>query len=73
MSCIKCKSERIVEIVAKCNDLCHITENHTGLKHEGYNIYGSGGDYLEINLCLQCGQIQDNFPMEDLNIEGEND
>ena len=26
---------------------------------------GEGGDYIEFSLCLDCGKVQDSFPITD--------
>ena len=29
---------------------------------------GGGGDYIDISYCLECGQIQDKFPIAEEDI-----
>ena len=64
MNC-KCGSKRIAEIGAKCSDLCYTVL--PGRKEiDGYAVDGigiGGGDYVEFNYCLDCGQIQGTFPI----------
>lgn len=71
--CNKCDSDRIVSINAKCSDLCTTTFNKTELN--GYvpdDIGIGGGDCIEIDFCLSCGQIQsDVFPVDTAGIEKE--
>lgn len=65
MACQKCSSIRIFSINAKCSDLCNVVSN-TGLEHDGYvpeNIGIGGGDYVEFDYCIDCGQIQGQFPI----------
>ena len=66
MSCFTCKSEKIAIISAKCGDLC-VVEYPDGTEHVGYVPddlgFDSGyGDYVNITLCLNCGQVQAMFP-----------
>jgi hypothetical protein len=71
MNCLRCNSERIIEVSAKCSDLCH-TSSDTG-ETEGYvpgDLGIGGGDYIEFAHCLNCGQIQDEFPLPPAEIEG---
>lgn len=64
MSCQRCGSERVANLQAKCNDCCGITFRD-GTIMEGYVPQQTGvgsGDYIEIDYCLDCGQIQGEFP-----------
>jgi len=64
MKCQRCKSKRIANIEGKSSD-CNA--GHVGDK--GWNGYIpddlgiGGGDYFSLTWCLDCGQIQDNFPL----------
>ena len=58
----KCGSDRILGINAKCSDL--FIMSYKELEYDGYvptslpfgkNGYG---DYVEMDICLDCGQIQ---------------
>lgn len=63
MSC-KCGSERIASIIAKSNDCNAITIGDD--EYMGYIPYEfgiGGGDQVEFSWCLDCGQIQGNFPI----------
>lgn len=63
MNCQDCKSERILELSAKCSDCCGYTLGN--FSSDGYVPAGlgiGGGDYVEFNLCLDCGKIQGKFP-----------
>jgi hypothetical protein len=56
-------------ISAKCSDQCYIDYN--GAKQNSYvpeNIGLGGGDYIEFDFCLNCGQIQGDFPLEEVQI-----
>ena len=66
MICKKCNSERVATINAKCSDMCQIITDE--INQDGYvphNIGIGGGDYIEFDYCLECGQIQGDFPVED--------
>jgi hypothetical protein len=52
--------------MGKCSDLCYI-EYPDGTDHEGYVPKGlniGGDDFIRINLCLNCGKIAGDFPVE---------
>jgi hypothetical protein len=70
MICIKCDSRRILYVRAKCSDQCYTAAN--GNEVNGYvpNDMGlGGGDYIEISLCMDCGQVQSVFPLPETRIE----
>lgn len=62
----KCGSSRILEVCAKCSDLCS-WRTAGGEWQEGYVPTGKGigedMDYVEIAFCMDCGQIQGKFPL----------
>lgn len=65
-----CKSTRIVSINAKCSDLCNVTSAKG--EYEGYvpdDLGIGGGDYVEFEFCLNCGQIQGDFPLGKADVE----
>lgn len=67
MKCSQCESERIVEFSCKCSDLSY-TRWWDGKEQSGYvpSVLGIGdgsGDYVELELCINCGQLQ-NFEAE---------
>lgn len=70
MQC-KCGSQKIVSILAKCNDMFSCF-SQDGREHDGYvdnNIINIGkGDYIEFSVCLDCNKIQ-----HDLRPKTEND
>lgn len=64
--CDNCGSESILEISAKCNDMCVL--NFRGIEHEGYvprDLPIGGGDYIEVDICLDCGKAQGIEEIED--------
>lgn len=65
MSCQRCNSDSIVNVNGKCSDLCHWT--YKDQEFDGYAtmpVIGHG-DYIKIKYCLDCGQIQGNFPVDE--------
>ncbi len=70
MSCQRCQSQRINSVTAKCSDLCG--GNVKGRDYEGYvpaDLGIGGGDYVEFSYCMDCGQMQNNFPLPQSTIE----
>lgn len=62
-NCQRCESDRILNLMAKCSDLCSVEIK--GAKDHGYVPGGlgiGGDDYVEFRLCLDCGQVQGEFP-----------
>lgn len=58
-NCTRCKSTRLLYVGAKTSDMCWArlgTHDHNGYVPEGFGI--GGGDYLDIEFCLDCGQVQ---------------
>lgn len=67
MICQRCKSNRIVTVSGKTSDLFSMKYRDTNKLYNGYVPYGigiGGGDYMKFDYCLNCGQIQDNFPLD---------
>lgn len=65
MTCQKCKGNRVVHNTVKCSDKCFVTFP-SGKEYEGYvpgNLGIGGGDYVKFSHCLDCGQIQGEFPV----------
>jgi len=74
MNCTKCGSDRVAEISGKCSDLCWVKVGNK--EHDGYvpwDMQIGGGDYVEFNYCLDCGQIQGTFPLPPAKIEFEDE
>jgi hypothetical protein len=73
-SCQKCKSDRIITAQGKVSD-CF--DAHIGEKD--YNGYVPGdlgigsGDYMEVEYCADCGQMQGDFPLQPTELESEDD
>ena len=52
--------------MGKSSDLCHIEMGEAEYDGECPRDIGiGGGDYINIDYCLECGKIQGNFPIED--------
>jgi hypothetical protein len=67
MKCTRCESVRIAQVSAKCSDLCCVQQD--GQDKDGYVPYGmgiGGGDYVQFEWCLECGQMQGKFPVSNL-------
>jgi hypothetical protein len=75
MTCMRCQSERVADAGGKCSDMSHFSVGE--IDYNGYVPYDvgiGGGDYIEIRYCLDCGQMQGNFPLPLSPIEkGEED
>jgi len=65
MHCQRCGSERILSISIKCCD--GFFANLKGKEYLGYapDIRNIGkGDYIKPKICLDCGQLQGDFPVK---------
>jgi len=68
--CTDCNSRRVLELTAKCSDCCGYSIGN--LSGDGYVPQGlgiGGGDYVEFNICLDCGQVQGQFPRPKSDLE----
>ena len=71
-SCQKYKSNRIMSISGKTSDC--FGANYLGKEYDGYvlsDVGIGGGDYIELLYCVQCGQIQGQFPIEEKIIQDQ--
>lgn len=62
-TCQRCKSARVLSVCTKSSDLNHF-ELH-GRERNGYVLGDLGvgeGDYLDFEVCLDCGQMQGEYP-----------
>lgn len=68
--CQRCNSDRLLEMSAKCCDAFYGSykdkEIESGYAPSIQNV--CGGDYVDAIICLECGQVQGVFPVEDSNI-----
>lgn len=67
-----CKSSRLLYVNGKTSDLCFMRMGER--EHDGYVPRWSGvasdcGDYLEFDLCLDCGKVQGKFPKKPIPLE----
>lgn len=68
---MKCKfgcGSRILDVSGKPSDRNFVIATHLDAEKEGYVPYGlgiGGGDYIEFELCLDCGRIQSDWPIDD--------
>jgi hypothetical protein len=72
LKCFNCGGPNIVEVNAKCSDMCVVEKADEDILLEGYvprNIGIGSGDYIDFDYCLDCGQIQDDWPKEFLNFK----
>lgn len=71
MECQKCGSDRIMIISGKCADLFYAS--YKSHEIDGYvpDDIGlkDGGDYVDLDYCLECGQIQGEWPISDPDFE----
>ena len=64
MTCQRCNSSRILNVSSKVSDRFFAqigSKEHSGYVPGGIGL--DGGDYMAFAYCLDCGQIQDHFPM----------
>lgn len=69
-NCFNCKSDRLAEVNGKCSDMCYV--NLCSTYHNGYvphDMNIGGGDYIRITYCLDCGQMQGEFPLPPTKLE----
>jgi hypothetical protein len=70
MICKGCKSPRILQVSAKCADCFTVAVG--GHEHDGYvpGDLGIGdGDYVEFDMCMNCGRVQGSFPLAEAELE----
>lgn len=68
MKCQRCSSDRILTTNSKSSDLNNF--EYAGVESSPYSYvpYGlniGGGDYIELEICLECGQLQGEWPAKD--------
>jgi len=72
MECQSCKSERLADVTAKCNDMCMFSVG--GKESDDYapiDVGLGGGSYVDFCYCLDCGQMQGEWPVEPCILEEE--
>ena len=66
MPCQRCDSERVLYASAHCSDCFQVRgaiHEYTGYVPDDLGI--GGGDNMTIEYCLDCGQIQGEFPISE--------
>ena len=70
MNCQKCGSDRIICVGAKVSD--RFSASIGDREYDGYvpsDLGIGGGDYLDVDYCADCGQIQGKFPLPPTELE----
>lgn len=74
-NCRRCQSKRIANLSAKCDDRCSVTvagkDKRSDYVPRGLGI--GGGDYVDFSWCLDCGQMQNSFPLRLSSIEEDDE
>lgn len=68
--CQRCKSTRVASISGKSSDMN--TTRIADKRDDGYVPYDmgiGGGDYIKLEFCLDCGQLQGAFPLPPTELE----
>jgi hypothetical protein len=68
MACKKCGSSRELQVQAKCDDRCAVSNVFTGEDLAGGVPAGLNigeGDYVRLRFCMQCGTLAGKFPVAD--------
>jgi hypothetical protein len=70
--CQRCKSARVIKFNGKSGDLSSVWLG--GKEHDGYvpsDMNIGGGDYVRFYVCLDCGQMQGNWPVPRTDMEDD--
>lgn len=80
-TCMHCPSIRIVKMGGKVRDqfwCSGVTKEGKEWNYEGYvpDVFSDpasfgGGDYFGIDFCLDCGKVQEKFPVRVLSLESK--
>jgi hypothetical protein len=68
--CQRCSSPRLGRILARCSDMCSV--DIASRHFHGYvprDLGVGGGDDVNFDYCLNCGQIQGMFPLPTTEME----
>ena len=74
MGCQECTSKRILSLYGKCNDRSNSSMQEYDHEHNGYAPHIDnvcGGDDIQFDVCLDCGQIQGEWPLDITEFEEE--
>ncbi len=66
----ECRSSRILTIRARAKDMHSYSMKEMEAFQMYAMIFSSDGDTTEITLCLECGQVQGEFPYPETYFEG---
>lgn len=64
----ECGSSRTMTLNGKVSDMFSMHIPHMSVDHNGYVPWGfsvGNGDYLRMNICMDCGRIQNFKPLTD--------
>ena len=68
--CQRCSSSRLARVRAHCSDLCSVDLAGRHLHDYVPRDLGiGGGDDVQFDYCLDCGQIQGKFPLPRASME----
>lgn len=74
-TCQQCKSDRILYVNGKTSDCFTAHAYYKKLEHDGYVMkdigLGDDSDCIILSYCLECGQIQGQWPIKDHEIDEE--
>jgi len=79
MECDNCGGDRVANINGKCSDRFSLQLGELEIEDDYVpSDFGiGGGDYIEFELCLDCGKLQGDFPLEitelEMNDESDDD
>jgi hypothetical protein len=69
-NCKQCKSKRIAKVDGKTSDMCYISINgNVSNDYVPYDMGIGGGDNLEFDFCMDCGQMAGKFPLPTSKLE----
>jgi hypothetical protein len=72
--CPRCSGTRVARVLAHCSDMCSV--DLAGRHLHGYvprDLGIGGGDAAHFDYCLDCGQIQGEFPLPVTQMEAPKD
>jgi hypothetical protein len=53
-------------VSGKCSDMCHSRFKNKDRNDYAPRVEGlEGGDYISLKVCLECGQVQGEWPQPD--------
>lgn len=70
VQCQRCSGHRIARIYGHCSDMCSV--DLAGRRYHGYvprDLGVGGGDAVNFDYCMACGQIQGKFPLPPAELE----